>query len=165
MKTNKLGQLCQSLTIISDNITTTSRVISQISNNLSLIIRPAGSHAARSSAGAADPNRWNLNRQIGHARVRYPLQELPGTPIRPRVLQQTHVAMDVLVLLSDTALYHLLGGWLPLHRAWPTRPPPKKIRVDDVSLIPHQAARPGRDRKSTRLNSSHITRSRMPSSA
>ena len=130
-------------TIISDNITTTSRVISLISNNLSLIIRPAGSHAARSSAGAADPNRWNLNRQIGHARVRYPLQELPGTPIRRRVLQQTHVAMDVLVLLSDTALYVLLGRRLPLVEAWPIVYPPNEIRVDDGTRIPHQAARTG----------------------
>ena len=35
-------------------------------------------------------------------------------------IQHKHIAIDVLVLLPDTATYHLLGGRLPLHRAWPT---------------------------------------------
>ena len=29
-----------------------------------------------------------------------------------------HIAIDVLVLLPDTATYHLLGGRLPLEREW-----------------------------------------------
>ena len=36
--------------------------------------------------------------------------------------------------------------------------PPKELHADDTAI-------PGRDRKSTRLNSSHYSRSRMPSSA
>src|SRR3954465_12648211 len=54
--------------------------------------------------------------------------------------------MDVLVLLPDTATYHLRRGRLPPHRNWPTRTPPNEIRVDDGTRgrVPHQAARPSR---------------------
>jgi hypothetical protein len=67
---------------------------------------------------------------------------LPGT--RERDVQCYHVATDVLVLLPNTAAYHLLGGRLPPHWSWPIRPPPKKVRVNDGTRIPHQAARPRR---------------------
>jgi hypothetical protein len=54
--------------------------------------------------------------------------------------------MDMLVLLPDTATYHLRRGRLPMHQMWPTRTPPKEIRVDDGTRgrVPHQAARPSR---------------------
>ena len=72
------------------------------------------------------------------------MKHLPSTIRHHWRIQQMHVATDVLVLLPNTATYHLLGGRLPLHRVWPTRLPPKKIRVDDVTWIPHQATRSGR---------------------
>ena len=105
-------------------------------------IRQAGSHAARSSAGADHPKRCNPHGVIAPARIRFPLHKRPATPILP--LQQIHVASDVLVLLSDTVTHLHLGGRRPLHRGWPTRRPPNKIRVDDVTRIPHQTTRPGR---------------------
>src|ERR687898_428055 len=54
--------------------------------------------------------------------------------------------MDVLVLLPDTASYHLRRGRVPPHRNWPTRTPPNEIRVDDGTRgrVPHQAVRPSR---------------------
>ena len=67
--------------------------------------------------------------------------EIPEEP----VLQRKQVAMDVRVLLTDTVTHHLRGVLEPLDRHWPTRPPPKKVRVND-RLAPHQPAPPGRQR-------------------
>src|SRR3954466_11308873 len=58
------------------------------------------------------------------------IPEKPSSPPCPGV-QRHQVATDVLVLLPDTSAYNPLAGRLPLHRLGPTRPPPKKIQVDD----------------------------------
>ena len=65
------------------------------------------------AGGAAHPKMWNAHRII-----RVPHKKPPGVVILR--IQQPHVSPDVLVLLPDAATYHLLGGRLPLHRAWPT---------------------------------------------
>jgi hypothetical protein len=56
---------------------------------------------------------WNANGIIANVRS---LKNQP-TPVR-RPIQQIKVATDMLVLLSNTSTYHLLGGRLPSHRAW-----------------------------------------------
>ena len=67
------------------------------------------------------------------------LENLPG--IGEPVLQRKQVATDVRVLLTDTVTHHLRGVLEPLDRHWPTRPPPKKVRVND-GLTPHQPVPP-----------------------
>src|SRR3990170_3778694 len=85
-------------------------------------------------AGGGHPKRRNHHRIIAPMRS---LENLPG--IGEHVLQRKQVATDVRVLLADTVTYHLRGVLKPLHHHWPTRPPPKKVRVND-GLAPHQAA-------------------------
>ena len=133
--------LLKSSRILSYNITNTSSQIIQLMHHriLSLIhleyyhiISVIEIQLTFHGAGDGHPKRGNHHRII--ARVRS-LKNLPG--IGEPDVQRNHVTTDVLVLLAETATYHLLGGRLPLHRAWPTRLPPKKIRVDDVTRIPH----------------------------
>ena len=70
--------------------------------------------------------------------------EIPGEPARYwRTCAPKQVATDVRVLLTDTVTHHLRGVLEPLDRHWPTRPPPKKVRVND-RLAPHQPAPSGR---------------------
>src|SRR5215216_7143489 len=83
------------------------------------------------------PKRRNHHRIIAPVRS---LKNLPG--IGEPDVQRNHVATDVLVLLPDTVTYHLRGGRQPPHQMWPTRPPPKKLRVDDGTRDPHKDARP-----------------------
>ena len=89
-------------------------------------------------ADGGHPKRRNHHKIIAPVRS---LKNLPG--IGEPALQRNHVATDVLVLLADTVMYHLRGVLKPLHHHWPTRPPSKKVRVNN-GLAPHQAAPPGR---------------------
>ena len=84
----------------------------------------------------------------GHPKIRHhhmiialvrPLKNLPGI-VEP-ALQRNHVVTDMLVLLLDTVTYHLRGGRKPPHCQWPSRSPPKKVRVND-GLAPHQVPPP-----------------------
>ena len=86
-------------------------------------------------AGGGHPKRRNHHR-IAPVRS---LKNLPG--IGELALQRNHVATNVLLLLADTVTYHIHGVLKPPHSHWPTRPPPKKVRVND-GLAPHQAAPP-----------------------
>ena len=74
---------------------------------ISLIIIQLTSHGA----GGGNPKIRNHHRII--ARV-MSLENLPG--IGEPGIQRSHVAKDMLVLLPDTATYHLRGGQLPRHR-------------------------------------------------
>ena len=89
-------------------------------------------------AGSGHPQRRNHHGIIAPVRS---LENLTG--IGEPVLQRKQVAMDVRVLLTDTVMHHLRGVLEPLDRHWPTRPPPKKVWVND-SLAPHQPAPPVR---------------------
>src|SRR5210317_814591 len=72
---------------------------------------------------------------------------------------------------NDTATTEIytLSYTLSLHDALPDSPPmppgPAHISPPRISPPPMPVPRVTRDRKSTRLNSSHIQKSRMPSSA
>src|SRR3954470_4729066 len=59
--------------------------------------------------------------------------EVPEEPARSCMIRRPscQVATNVLILLPDTSAYDPLGGRLPPHRLWPTRPLPKDMRVDD----------------------------------
>ena len=87
-------------------------------------------------AGGGYPQRKNHHRIIAPVRS---LENLPG--IGEPVLQRKQVATDVRALLTDTVTHHLRGVLEPLDRQCPTRPPPKKVRVND-RLAPHQSAPP-----------------------
>ena len=76
-------------------------------------------------AGAGHPKKRNYHRIIAPVRS---LENLPG--IGEPVLQRKQLATDVRVLLADKVTYHLHGVLKPPHRHWPTRPPPKKARVN-----------------------------------
>ena len=60
----------------------------------------------------------------------------------------------------------LLAGCLatPVKRNFPEVPPELKVACPDLQKV-KDGAQLSEDRKSTRLNSSHVKRSRMPSSA
>ena len=67
------------------------------------------------------------------------------------------------VMLVETLGYNLLSVWHLVDAGYDSyfsKHYVKVFRSDNLSLV-----LVGQDRKSTRLNSSHITRSRMPSSA
>ena len=63
---------------------------------------------------------------------------------------------------SDDRLVDTLDMSIP---AGPTRPVDPAVRARNYLAFPYPYARSARDRKSTRLNSSHSELSRMPSSA
>ena len=88
------------------------------------------------SVGGGHPQRRNHHGIIAPVRS---LENLPG--IGEHVLQRKQVATDVRVLLTNTVTHHHHGVLEPLDRHWPTRPPPKKVRVND-RLAPHQPAPP-----------------------
>ena len=87
-------------------------------------------------AGGGHPQSRNHHGIIALVRS---LENLPG--IGEPVLQRKQVATNMRVLLTDTVMHHLRGVLEPLDHHWPTRPPPKKFRVND-RLAPHQPAPP-----------------------